>query len=305
MFKSKAHKASKSANPQGIEWEILTGKENIGRRDNVDLPPQGVLVKETPWAPSNRTASGQKDRIPSRSRNRPRTSSLPEIDSPQQQQPTQHVDRSTDAIEKHAMNRAFEKMLDELQIPPATRSKLATLDTPVKAAMLKSSHVLNIDVPLTPPSIGAANSPLRKTRSSASINLDRPEASRSKSAFTDIPYEPRPPSSLGAAAVPSPLDDESVINRGSAPWMRDEYAGSASSLNRPTSPIPASLSASSTLSSARPASGSKDKLTKEKEKDKNLSPEAFANMLSKTVCTSLEVERLKKLRLMLRNESAG
>lgn len=206
MFKSKAHKASKSANPSSVEWEILTGnKENLARRDDADLPPQGVLIKQTPWAPSSRVGSGQKDRTTSGPGNRPRTSSLPEIDQ-QDTNLSQHDDRSTDAFEKHAMNRAFERMLDELQIPAATRSKLATLDTPVKAAMLKSSHVLNIDVPLTPPSIGAANSPLRKARSATSISLDRPDHSRSISAYADIPYEPRPLSSLGAAAIPSLLN---------------------------------------------------------------------------------------------------
>lgn len=282
MFKSKANKKSAASAPQD-EWTMLSGagKENMSsRRPNVDIPPQGVLVKETPWAPGSKPAG----------KTRPRTSSLPDIEAA--------PDRASDAIEKHAMNRAFERMLDELQIPTATRSKLATLDTPVKAAMLKSSQVLNIETPLNPPSLGGT-SQLRKSRSSTSVGAERPDHSRSKSLFnSDIPYDPRPPSSLGMTAGTS-LDE--VLDRGSAPWMRDEYAGSASSLGRSSSPIP-SASASSSLS-ANIRSGTREKAGKEKEKD--LSPAAFAAMLSTTVCTSLEVERLKKLRLMLRNESAG
>lgn len=291
MFKSKTNKTNKSSKhaPSADDnWQILAGKENIARRNDVDPPPPGVLVKETPWASSSKS-SGKSSGAPTR----PRTSSLSQLDAP--------PDRATDALEKHAMNRAFERMLDELQIPTATRSKLSTLDTPVKAAMLKSSHVLNIDTPLDPPP-PIQTGQLRKSRSSNSMGgSQRPDHGRSKSLFSDIPYEPRSPSSLGAAGGVPVMDE--MLDRGSAPWMRDEYASSASSLGRPSSPHNLA-SASSTMSSNNQARASvKDKGSKEKEKD--LTPAAFATMLNKTICTDLDVERLKKLRLMLRNESAG
>lgn len=288
MFKSKGTKSAKSgkhAPAASDSWHIVAGKENIARRDghnDVELPPPGVLVKEAPWAGSSgRGGNG---------RGRPRTSSLPQVEMPSDM-------IATDAMEKHAMNRAFERMLDDLQIPSATRSKLSTLDTPVKAAMLKSSHVLNLEAPLEPPpSIGQ----LRKSRSSTSLDSPRPDHSRSKSMFNDIPYEPHPPSSsLGAAAGLSISDDiVDVMSRGSAPWMRNEYATSSSSLGRSTSPAPASTMSSG--SQVRPVNKPKDK-----EREKDLTPAAFASMLNNTICTNLDVERLKKLRLMLRNESAG
>lgn len=259
----------------------------MARRADVDPPLPGVLVRETPWAQSSRS-SGKLSGAPAR----PRTSSLSRIDD--------LPDRATDALEKHAMNRAFEHMLDELQIPSATRSKLATLDTPVKAAMLKSSHVLTIDTPLShPPSLGETGQ-LRKSRSSTSLaGSQRPEHMRSRSLFNDIPYEPRPSSALGTAATP--LLDE-VIDKGSAPWMKDEFADSASSLGRSTSPAPLASASSSVYHARGPT---KEKSAKEKERDKELAPGVFASMLNKTPCTILDVDKLKKLRVMLRNESAG
>ena len=296
MFKGKSNKVGKSRrNTSATDdtWQILSGKENLAHRADVDVdppPPPGVLVREAPWAQSSGLVQE-----PSSPLGRPRTSSLSQINV--------LPDRATDVLEKHVMNRAFEHMLDELQIPSATRSKLATLDTPVKAAMLKSSHVLNIDGPLPPPpSIGEPGH-LRKSRSSTSLaESPRPGHMRSKSLFNDIPYKPRPSSSLGTAPIP-PLDD--VLDRGSTPWMKEEFAGSSSSLGRSSSPTPLASASSSMSTGAHPRRSAKDKTAKEKERDKELAPGAFASMLNKTTCTTLDVEKLKKLRLMLRNESAG
>jgi hypothetical protein len=49
----------------------------------------------------------------------------------------------------------------------------------------------------------------------------------------------------------------------------------------------------------------KDAKDKSPSYPKELSPATLASMLQKTHPTELDVERLKKLRLMLRNEPAG
>jgi len=292
MFKSKANKVNKSKQNSSAPddmWQMLTGKENMAHPANVEPPPPGVLVRETPWAQSPRP-SGK----PLSASTRPRTSSLSQINA---------LPDRADALEKHAMNRAFERMLDELQIPSTTRSKLATLDTPVKAAMLKSSHVLNIETPLSPPPSLGETGQLRKSRSSSSLaGSQRPEHMRSKSLYNDIPYQPRPSSPVCTSPI-TPLDE--VLDGSIAPWMKDEFAGSAFSLGRSSSPTPMPSASSSLSTGTHPRGLTKDKTAKEKEREKELAPAVFATMLNKTPCIMLDVEKLKKLRLMLRNESAG
>lgn len=288
MFKSKSSKAPKPNTPtaevQEDHWLMMTGKENR----EVNPPMLGPVQKETPWAgggkgPTNR--SGRK---------KPRTSSLSQLDAP--------PDRASEIIEKHAMNRAFERMLDELQIPSATRSKLVTLETPVKAAMLKSSHVLNVEASTTPSGTKPA---VRKSKSTVSLESKQTGRDRTQSLYSDdIPYEPV--STISSGAVDDSLE---VLDKGSAPWMRHEFSNSTSSLGRSSSPIQPGSTSSSTSRNTQ-GSGANDKLMKERKDrqpgySKDLSPEAFAAMLQKTVCTDLEVEKLKKLRLMLRNEAAG
>ena len=52
------------------------------------------------------------------------------------------------------------------------------------------------------------------------------------------------------------------------------------------------------------AKGTKAKGGKEKEKEKELTPEVMCAWLSSTKSTTLEVEKVKKLRILLRNEAA-
>ncbi|CAG7849173.1 SubName: Full=Uncharacterized protein {ECO:0000313/EMBL:CCA68783.1} [Serendipita indica DSM 11827] len=59
---------------------------------------------------------------------------------------------------KATTHNEFNKMLDDLQIPSTLRPKLEGLDTPVKAAMLKSSHVLTIPPPSGVPQLPSEGS---------------------------------------------------------------------------------------------------------------------------------------------------
>lgn len=55
--------------------------------------------------------------------------------------------------------------------------------------------------------------------------------------------------------------------------------------------------------SSEPSRGAKEK-KKEKDKDTGLSPQRYCNLLLSSSSTQLDIEAVKKLRLMLRNESA-
>ena len=60
----------------------------------------------------------------------------------------------------------------------------------------------------------------------------------------------------------------------------------------------------SPMLSADLSKSAKEKGKKDKEKDTALSPQRYCNLLISTSSTQLDIEVLKKLRLMLRNESA-
>jgi hypothetical protein len=53
-----------------------------------------------------------------------------------------------------------------------------------------------------------------------------------------------------------------------------------------------------------PPKSAKEKNKKDKEKETALSPQRYCNLLMATSSTQLDIEIVKKLRLMLRNESA-
>ncbi|EJD48988.1 hypothetical protein AURDEDRAFT_112727 [Auricularia subglabra TFB-10046 SS5] len=186
-------------------------------------------------------------------------------------------------LETVATNRAFERMLDDLQIPSTLRPKLATLESPVKAAMIRSSQFLTLT------SASPVTTSLRRTRSTESIESPRksfPDYTQSGSP------EPRSATTPGFNdSVPSFMSAS-----GSAPNALTGTHSRTISLD-----IPRSTSQPSGLQ----AKG--HKLTKEKEKPagKTMTPEQFCQVLSRTSSMTIEVELVKKLRLYLRNEAAG
>ncbi|KAJ6512919.1 armadillo-type protein [Mycena sanguinolenta] len=219
-------------------------------------------------------------------------------------------DRPPAAAEKpsvieESMEVAFDKLLEDLQIPPTLRPRLIGMESTVKAAMLKSSQTMALaplpplasqdTAPLTPRSTA-----LRRTRSTES--LDSPRRS-SKSSFEYQP--PRAPalfsesarsggaSSVGPAASPS--------RKSSASHLRGTSFDTTRLLSRSQVHLPASASVLDLTGKA-----SKERGAAGKEKAaKDLSPMRFFSILSGTSTTHLDIENVKKLRLMLRNESAS
>ncbi|KAI0342708.1 hypothetical protein BDW22DRAFT_1357179 [Trametopsis cervina] len=174
-------------------------------------------------------------------------------------------------VEPVAMEQAFDKLLDELQIPETLRPRLATMEKSVKAAMLKSSATLSKGSAgaMLPP---ASPHGLRKAHSSHSINsLNSPK------------HTPH-----------SSVDDTDAVISPKRPPMH----GRGKSLDK--------MKAAASATSLVTAPGEGNKAGKDKSgKAAVLTPAKYCNMLTGTSSTQLDVEVLKKLRLLLRNESAS
>ncbi|KAG5646973.1 hypothetical protein DXG03_001696 [Asterophora parasitica] len=193
-----------------------------------------------------------------------------------------------------AMNQAFDRLLDDLQIPPTLRPKLLGMDSTVKAAMLKSSQVMALQpARATTPPMTPRSAALRRVHSTESLNSPRP----SKHYMDyEIPEPPRPPFAGGrqvSAVHGSPTPRKSSSHsRGlsfDAPPMF-----SRSQVNLPM--------ATSTLDLTSGGKQGKDKFA---TATRNLTPTKFFSILSGTSSTQLDVEDIKKLRLLLRNETAS
>ncbi|KAF8896485.1 armadillo-type protein [Infundibulicybe gibba] len=186
------------------------------------------------------------------------------------------------------MNQAFDQLLDDLQIPTTLRPKLAGMDSTVKAAMLKSSQtmVLNPGPQLNPSPPDTPKAPgLRKTRSIESMS--------SPIRFSTQYDQPEPSYTSGIAG------DLSSI--GASPYKLNQHARGASF------DAPRLFSHSQVNLSAGMSTTDLTKAGKEKglAVSKNISPTRFFSILSGTSSTQLDVENIKKLRLLLRNESAS
>jgi hypothetical protein len=181
-------------------------------------------------------------------------------------------------VEPVVMNQAFDKLLDELQIPSTVRVKLAGMDSTVKAAMLKSSHVITSN-----PTSGSSSTPmtLRKARSSESMGS--------------------PPS----------MSYDQTPTKGS--WIFGLSGKSTTDLHaldgkQGHHDRGLSFDAAQTLSHGQNSPVTPGDLITSKSKEKgfvkSITPVKFCSILASTSSTQLEVEIVKKLRLLLRNESA-
>jgi hypothetical protein len=185
---------------------------------------------------------------------------------------------------------------DDLQIPSTLRPKLVGMDAAVKGAMVKSSQTMALNPPpphtntlkVTPsPPITPKSKVLRRTRSIDSIS--------SPKALDSTQYElPRPP--ISALVFGTAFPNANV--------------GASSGLSLPNGHARGvSFDAANTSSRGQPRPAplidvNLSKAGKDKATAKHLSPANFYSILASKSSTSLEVESVKKLRLLLRNESA-
>ncbi|KAH9945049.1 armadillo-type protein [Epithele typhae] len=169
-------------------------------------------------------------------------------------------------IQAPLSNQDFDRLLDDLQIPDTLRPKLATMDASVKMAFLKSSQVLA----LKPAPAAAPLTPrsLRRAQSSESV-LSSPRPLKSGLESYDLPG--RSQSSFGTGHL-----------RGMSMDVRGQPLDSRAA---PVAPL---------------------KVTKDKKKAGSTpAPEKYVSMLLGQSSTAMDVEVVKKLRLLLRNESAS
>ncbi|KZT41861.1 hypothetical protein SISSUDRAFT_1042398 [Sistotremastrum suecicum HHB10207 ss-3] len=232
-------------------------------------------------------------------------------------------------LEVKTMDRAFDKLLDDLQIPPTLRPRLAGIDTPIKAAMLRSSRQLaststlsTLSTTLTAAGEGEGREPrtprtLRKTRSSEGFESPRniPLPSDLNSPFgsggggtprkrvMSRPTPPTPsyiPTSASASPTASP---HTHANRANIPTHARGVSLDFPRIDRAQSiPIPLALEPTST---SKPATAKTATTFSKAKSMRDWTPEAFCSLLNHTSIFQLEVEAVKKLRLLLRNESAG
>jgi hypothetical protein len=156
------------------------------------------------------------------------------------------------------------------------------MDATVKAAMLKSSQAMALNPPVSTPLTPRAGA-LRRTRSTES--LGSPKQAR-YSMETDKSQQPH------SAAVTSNL----LSSRPALHLPTGHSRGVSFDVPRSFSRSQIHLAGEVALS----------KITKDKGSSlaNDISPTKFFSILSGTSSTQLEVENVKKLRLLLRNESA-
>lgn len=196
-----------------------------------------------------------------------------------------------------------------MQIPSTLRPKLVTLDSPVKAAMLKSSQALNVmgtGPVLAPPSAPGLNGSLRKSRSSESMpstpprgpsgHIHSPSLDAGSLSTADVLVPPRPLSAnFGTGTSFGTSDGESV----QSPISR---SGSVEFLPALAADLTDDKEKKAKLN--KKDKKNKDKNEKDKIPEKELTAEYMSAWLARTKSSDLEVERLKRLRLLLRNEAA-
>ncbi|CAL1716994.1 unnamed protein product [Somion occarium] len=187
--------------------------------------------------------------------------------------------------EKRA-KKAFSQLLDELQIPSTIRPKLATMEPSVKAAMLKSSHTLARKGPNSP------SGGLRKSHSSESLSSPRmlPIDSSTYDVF-------RAPTSM-SGVPPFELAPSTRYPKPQRPFATAGHARGVSLSLRKNA-----FASQSTVSLATSAINPGKE--KKELKAAAISASRYCSILTGSSTTQLDVETVKKLRLLLRNEAAS
>ncbi|KAF8134963.1 armadillo-type protein [Boletus edulis] len=183
-------------------------------------------------------------------------------------------------VEPVVTNQAFDKLLDDLQIPSTLRPKLANMDATVKVAMLKSSQVMTAN-----PSTAAPFTPrtMRKARSIESMT--------SPLSTMGSESQPRRGGLWGSAFAGKSTTDLRAMDNSDPSHERGASFDAAQTLSRARAPVtPVELVSSK---------------SKEKALGKGMTPVKLCSILTSTSSTILDVEVVKKLRLLLRNEAAS
>ncbi|KXN88618.1 GTPase-binding protein rid1 [Leucoagaricus sp. SymC.cos] len=199
-------------------------------------------------------------------------------------------------IEQVEMDHAFDQLLDDLQIPSSLRPKLVGMDSTVKAAMLKSSTILAKqprEVPSVLPGTPKSGT-LRRALSTESLGSPLQNLSVDQDTFDP----PRPPFAGGqVSAHHSPYLSGSPSRKASGTHGR----GLSFDAQRLFSRSQVNLAMESSVD-LTPGFGAFNAKEKSAMKAKSISPTKFCSILTSTSSLQLELEDIKKLRLLLRND---
>ncbi|EJU05073.1 hypothetical protein DACRYDRAFT_114355 [Dacryopinax primogenitus] len=231
------------------------------------------------------------------------------------------IDR--EKIQEHSeIQEAFEKMLDDLQIPSSLRPRLDTLEISVKAAMLRSSKTLDFINATGPPGTASTSRTVRKTRSHDSLApfhspglaappersaspFMSPISPRKRKAYDSPPATPtRPRKSSKPPFEIFEVDGFTFVTAEASPKSKPTLTAPSRPTSAHISEFP-SMSSLADLSDAPPLPAKSRISSKEKALLSQNTPSGLASMLANTSATRVDVERVKKLRLMLRNEPAS
>jgi hypothetical protein len=179
---------------------------------------------------------------------------------------------------------------DDLQIPSTLRPKLAGMESSVKAAMLKSSHVLGPAA--TPPAPARG---LRRVQSGSSLNLESSPHHKGTGAVPDHHHHNTPTKATSSRATP-PGAHVGPRNATTAAAAAQHSRGkSVDVVVSPGRPKSRSGSAAAPDLGTNSALGARGKV---------FSPVQFVSVLTGKSSLELEVDVVKKLVLLLRNEAA-
>ncbi|KAI0303580.1 armadillo-type protein [Multifurca ochricompacta] len=184
-------------------------------------------------------------------------------------------------------DREFDRLLDDLQIPSTLRPKLAGMEPSVKAAMLKSSQVLSPTATATTTTTQSAlgSRGLRRVQSGSSLNI---ESSPHKNTATDYYHHHNDNNTPG-------IKPDAIAQIGQS---AHQHHSRGVSVDVPTRP-------KSRTGFAADLGRGKDGKNYAHGQQKTLSPVQFVSVLTGKSSLELEVDILKKLRLLLRNEAAS
>lgn len=180
---------------------------------------------------------------------------------------------------------------DDLQIPSTLRPKLAGMEASVKAAMLKSSHVLTPAA--TPPAPARG---LRRVQSGSSLNLDSSPHHKGAGAVPDHHHHHTPTKATSSRATPPGAHVGSRDATTTAAAAAAQHSrGKSVDVVSPQRPKSRSGSGALPDLGANTALGTRGKV---------FSPVQFVSLLTGKSSLELEVDVVKKLVLLLRNEAA-
>ncbi|KAI0789852.1 armadillo-type protein [Abortiporus biennis] len=191
-------------------------------------------------------------------------------------------------LQDEDVEQKFCRLMDDLQIPPTLRPKLATMEPSVKAAMLKSSHVLatalpSVEVPKTPAR------GLRKANSMESLTSPKPHSKQPSGddydLFRSTRYSNLPANDPNAGPAHVPPYAVPGHSRGKSLDVRKDHDTVRSTATH----------------SQLPNKKGKDKSSK----DASQTPAKMHSLLMNTSSLQLNIEVVKKLRIYLRNEAAS